>query len=224
MSAAAGGDPLASSPESSPEPFPESASSAAGTTDSSPSTAPPGPAGSRDASADSREVSGGDPRSAERSTALASVPAYRERLTPGIGTWIVLIVFGALFGVVIVPLSYVASAIVGVVGIAAMIAVGVGSSPLLQVEGTRFSAGRASIDVSYLGEPETVEGQDWDTIMSTGFDPLAHHCTRGWVHGGIRTEVRDDEDPTTAWVISSRRPADLALALRAAQERARIAG
>ncbi|MGY5764398.1 DUF3093 domain-containing protein [Brachybacterium sp. DNPG3] len=192
MSAAAGDSPLTSSPA-------------------------PSPASSSGAGAASPE----EPAASSSSAApLADAPAYRERLTPGIGTWVVLIAFGALFGVVIVPLSTIASVIVGVVGIGAMIAVGIGASPLLLVEGTRLSAGRASIDVAYLGEPETVEGEDWDRTMSTGFDPLAHHCTRGWIHGGLRVEVQDEEDPTTAWVLSSRAPADLALALRAARQRA----
>ncbi|WP_217349644.1 DUF3093 family protein [Herbaspirillum sp. VT-16-41] len=60
--------------------------------------------------------------------------------------------------------------------------------------------------------PRIMAGQR-DGLQSGG----AHHCTRGWIHTGVRAEVLDDEDPTTAWIASSRRPEDLALALRAAQ-------
>src|SRR5690625_5941878 len=80
--------------------------------------------------------------------------------------------------------------------------------------------GRARIEVELLGDPTVLEGEDWATTMSTGFEPLAHHCTRGWIHSGIRADVLDEQDPTTAWLASSRRPQDLALALRSAQQSA----
>lgn len=129
-------------------------------------------------------------------------------------------VLGATFGVVLVPLSLWLALIVGLVAIAVACTIAYLSSPVLEVTPETYAMGRASIDVELLGEPEELTGEDWERTMHTGFEPLAHHCTRGWIHSGVRVEVLDTDDPVTAWVATSRRPEELALALRAAQRNA----
>lgn len=147
-------------------------------------------------------------------------PLFQERLLPGVGGWIVMVVVGLVFGVVLIPLSYVLAIVVGAVAVLLACTLAYVSSPVLRVTGTHFAMGQARIEVELLGEPTVLDGEDWGTTMGTGFEPLAHHCIRGWIHSGIRTEVLDEQDPTTAWVASSRRPQDLALALRTAQQTA----
>lgn len=127
-------------------------------------------------------------------------------------------VVGLIFGVVLIPLSYAMAIVVGIIGLITACALAYLTSPVLTVTDSHFTMGRARIETELLGEPTVVAGEDWQTTMGTGFEPLAHHCTRGWIHSGVRTEVRDDQDPITAWVCSSRRPEDLALALRTAQQ------
>src|SRR5699024_8394877 len=105
-------------------------------------------------------------------SAVSARPLFEERLLPGVGGWIVVVVaVAALLGC---TLAYV-------------------SSPVLRITGTHFSMGRARIEVELLGDPTVLEGEDWATTMSTGFEPLAHHCTRGWIHSGIRAEVLDEQ-------------------------------
>lgn len=156
-------------------------------------------------------------------SAVPARPLFQERLLPGVGGWIVVAVVGLTFGVVLIPLSYVLAIVVGAVAVLLACTLAYMSSPVLRVTGRHFSMGRARIEVELLGEPTTLDGDEWRTTMGTGFEPLAHHCIRGWIHSGIRTEVLDEQDPTTAWVASSRRPQDLALALRTAQQAARPA-
>ncbi|MGO1284560.1 MAG: DUF3093 family protein, partial [Brachybacterium sp.] len=67
-------------------------------------------------------------------------------------------------------------------------------------------------------EVTVLHGEEWARTVGQDFEPLAHHCVRGWTRSGLRVEVLDDADPTTAWVASSRRPDDLALALRTAKQ------
>ncbi len=142
---------------------------------------------------------------------------HRERLLPSVGTWVVLALLGAVLGVVLVPLSTTLALVVGLVGIAAMCVLGALMSPIVEVSGGRLIAGRAQIEVEVLEEPELLLGEDWTRVMGTGFEPLAHHCTRGWIRSGVRVPLDDDDDPTPAWVVSSRRPQDLVLALQVAR-------
>src|SRR5699024_5076995 len=73
------------------------------------------------------------------------------------------------------------------------------------------------IEVEMLGTPTVLRGEEWTRTIGQDFEPLAHHCVRGWTRSGLRVEVIDPEDPTTAWVASTRRPGGLALARRTAQ-------
>jgi hypothetical protein len=159
-----------------------------------------------------------DPHPETASSASPSLGAgYRERLTPSIGTWTVVGALGAILGILLMPLSVPLSLGVALVlAVLAVVLTGV-LSPVVRVDDGHLGLGRARIDVDLLGEPEVLSDEPWEISMSTGFEPLAYHLTRGWIHAGVRCEVRDEEDPTTAWVVSSRDPEGLALAIRAAQ-------
>ncbi|MGO1480042.1 MAG: DUF3093 domain-containing protein [Brachybacterium sp.] len=161
------------------------------------------------------------------STAPGSSPArepaqgtslFREHLFPGIGWWLVAVSVGAALGLVLVPLDLTVAIVVAVVCVIALVALVYQYSPLLEVKNGQFQLGRARIDVDLLGEVTVLHGEEWARTVGQDFEPLAHHCVRGWTRSGLRVEVLDDADPTTAWVASSRRPDDLALALRTAKQ------
>lgn len=162
-------------------------------------------------------------RSATPSSSSAAGTLFREHVLPGPTAWIVSVAIGAALGLVLVPLSTVAAIAISAVSIIAAIVVVIVWSPVLVVADGQFRMGRARIEVELLGEPEVLEGEDWQHTIGQGFEPLAYHCVRGWTRTGLRAEVLDEEDPTTAWIASTRRPQDLALALRAAQQKARPA-
>ncbi len=144
-------------------------------------------------------------------------PLFHERLLPGIGSWIIAVTLGGVLGLVLVPLNLTVAIVVAIVAILIALVLAVQYSPVLEVSGGQFRLGRARIDVALLGEPAVLTGEDWKLVIGQEFEPLAHYCVRVWAPSGIRVEVLDDEDPTTAWIASSRRPEDLALALRTAQ-------
>lgn len=140
----------------------------------------------------------------------------RERLLPSVGVWVVAALTGGLFGLIIVPISLVAGIVVAIlmaIGACVLLAA---TSPVLEVREDLVRAGSARIEPELLGLPAVLEGEDWGEVMGTGFEPLAFHVTRGWIRRGVRVPVLDREDPTTAWVLSSRHPDRLAEALRAA--------
>ncbi|APX31643.1 hypothetical protein BH708_01715 [Brachybacterium sp. P6-10-X1] len=144
-------------------------------------------------------------------------PLFRERLLPSPGAWIVVVALGSIVGLVMIPINLTLAIVVAIVCVVIAIVLAVLYSPVLEVAGGRFRLGRAQIEVSLLGEPEVLTGEDWQRTIGQDFEPLAHHCVRGWAHSGIRVEVLDAADPTSAWVATTRRPDDLALALRTAR-------
>lgn len=142
---------------------------------------------------------------------------FRERLVPSVPVYVVCAVIGGMFGLILVPISPLAGVITSILmAIAICVALAL-TSPVVEVRPDEVRCGPATITPDLLGAPEVLEGEDWARTMGTGFEPLAFHVTRGWVRRGVRAPVLDREDPTTAWVVSSRTPEELARALRAAR-------
>lgn len=164
-----------------------------------------------------------DPAAADRPVPAPSAeqPLFREHLLPGVGGWLIAALISLALGLVVFPLSVTAAIVVAAVAMIVSLVVLFQYSPVLEVAGGRFRLGRARIGVEQLGEPTALHGEDWSRAIGQDFEPLAHHCVRGWTRAGIRVEVLDEEDPVTAWVASTRRPDDLVLALRTAQQQDR---
>lgn len=161
------------------------------------------------------------PRPASATSAVGAspdAPLFHERVLPGPGAWLICGAVGGALGLILVPLNLVAAVVVTVVAIAVLVVTVVMYSPVIEVAGGRYRLGRALIEVELLGDPVPMKGEDWAKMIGQDFEPLAHHCVRGWTRTGLRVEIVDEDDPTTAWVASTRRPDDLALALRTAQK------
>ena len=54
-------------------------------------------------------------------------------------------------------------------------------------------------------------------LLGPAAHPYAFVVQRPWVSGAVQVHLDDPADPTPYWVVSSRRPADLAAALLAAR-------
>lgn len=142
-----------------------------------------------------------------------SRPLFHERLLPSPGWWLVFVVFGITFGVILVPLGPVWAISGAILGLAATLWAVWAGSPVISVAAGTLRAGRAQIPLDKLGQADLLDRAAWDEVMGAQHDPRAYHCTRGWVRQGIRVPVLDPADPTPAWVVSSRHPQELAAAL-----------
>src|SRR5690606_12342778 len=92
-------------------------------------------------------------------------------------------------------------------------------SPVVQVQGTTLSAGRARIDVRWLDAPQVFVGDEARHVRGAGLDARGWHLIRSGAGGIVRAANIDPADPASSWTISSRTPDRLAAALRHAQAR-----
>lgn len=118
-----------------------------------------------------------------------------------------------VFAPVDTTLALVVGAAVGVAVVALLIA----GSPVVEVHDGMLRAGRAHIRVDLLGEPTIFAGEPARQQRGGGLDPRSWHLIRGGIDGVVVIPVADPDDPTPAWVISSRTPDRLAAAVRRAQ-------
>ncbi|WP_265521391.1 DUF3093 domain-containing protein [Oerskovia flava] len=141
---------------------------------------------------------------------------HHERLLPGIGGWVAGLAFAAAVGVALWPADR--SIAVAVGGGAAVVALALlwWTSPVVTVVGDRFRAGRAEIPLDLLGEVRVLDAEGMRHALGPDLDARSYVCLRSWARTGISVTVTDPDDPTPCWVVSTRRPAELAAALGAA--------
>ncbi|WP_434448046.1 DUF3093 domain-containing protein [Lentzea sp. E54] len=84
----------------------------------------------------------------------------------------------------------------------------------VEVADGELRAGDAHIPLELLGEVEVIAPEEKRRAMGPQLDPAAYVVHRGWVKPLVRVRVNDPEDPTPYWIISTRRPAELAAAIK----------
>jgi len=141
-------------------------------------------------------------------------PAFRERLSPGPAAWCGAVGLGVIVGVTLWPLAHVVAAVVGVVTAVATLAALVATAPVIEVTDGRLRAGKAQIAVDLLGAVTTMDDAEaMRTALGPALDGRAFVCLRAWARTGVQVELKDPLDPTPYWLLSTRRPQELAAAL-----------
>jgi hypothetical protein len=84
----------------------------------------------------------------------------------------------------------------------------------IEVDGSEFRAGRAHIELKYLGEVAALSADQMRLIRGRDADPAAFLAIRFWQPRGIKIEICDPRDPTPYWLVSSKRAKELQEALQ----------
>jgi hypothetical protein len=142
---------------------------------------------------------------------------YRERLSPSLWALVSAALAGPMAALVFAPIDTTVALIIGAVVGVAVIALLVAGAPVIDVRNGVLRAGRAHIDVGFLGESVIATGEQARHARGPGLDPRSWHVIRGGIDGVVVTAVTDPDDPTPSWVMSSRTPDRLAAAIRVAQ-------
>lgn len=140
---------------------------------------------------------------------------YVERLTPAPWVWVAVLPIAATSGlVVLTAFGDRAALTVAVIAVAAAAWALLRSSAVVRIGDGRLVAGRAQIAVALLGGVRELDPAQMRALRGQRADARAYVCQRGWIATGFAVEIADPADPTPFWLISSRRPADAATALR----------
>jgi len=143
----------------------------------------------------------------------AAPHVFRERLWPGpLGIVLVLALAGT-FAIVFVPVDTVLALVVGSLVLLGAVLVVVLGTPRVAVERHELVAGSAHIPVRLLAAPRPLDRDQVRVAMGPGLDARAYVCLRAWVGSAVRVEVRDPQDPTPYWIVSTRHPDALVAAL-----------
>jgi len=144
-------------------------------------------------------------------------PTYRERLAPSLWMLVAAAVVAPMAALVFAPFDGTLALGAGVIVAAVLLALLIGLSPVVAVDGTTLRVGRAHINARWLGVPTALEGEEARLARTTHLDVRAWLLIRGGIEGLVIVPNTDPDDPATAWYVSSRTPERLAAAIEAAR-------
>ena len=142
--------------------------------------------------------------------------SYRERVWPA--PWIGLIAALAIPASLLTfaPINALVGAIVGSVLALGVIGIAMATAPTISVGDGMLRAGSAHVPLSLVESTSVARGDDARLARGQHLDARAFLVLRPDVASVLRVDLSDPDDPTPYWLLSTRRPEQLAAAIVAA--------
>lgn len=134
--------------------------------------------------------------------------------------WLLVPVGALMAGAATFPLGVTTAVITGVVVGAGVLLALAWAPPEIRVAAEGLYAGKAFLEAEHIGTVEPLEREATRAALGPELRADAWLLHRSWVHEAVRVEVNDEADTTPYWVVSTRRPVELADALVACREAA----
>ena len=138
------------------------------------------------------------------------MPEYREKLWPTPWIYIVTLLLVPASILVLAPVSLPAGIATGITLYLAAVGSLSLTAPVIEVSDGMLRAGRAAISLDQTGEAVPAFDAEARVERGTGLDARAFLVIRGWVQPVVRVPITDPADPAPYWLLSSRRPKELA--------------
>lgn len=83
----------------------------------------------------------------------------------------------------------------------------------IEVSGGELRVDDARLPVEFIADVVALDAEGKKEALGIGAHPLAFVIQRPWIGPAVQVLLNDPDDPTPYWVISTRRPVELATAL-----------
>lgn len=142
---------------------------------------------------------------------------YRERLTVPVLWWLLAVLlavsFLLAFGFYLGPVWGVGMA-VGTLAVAA--AIFAAAAIVITVDDRELRVGRSVVEHRYLGGCTDLDAEQTTRRAGVAADARAYLALRPYIPTAVEITLADPADPVPYWLVASRRPTELAAALRRA--------
>ena len=138
---------------------------------------------------------------------------FRERVLPTVTWFVAALLFIPAVILALAPINLGLGIVMSIVVYAGVVAFFIAKSPIVEVTATELRAGKGRIEREFLGQATAIPADETFAALHTELDARAWLCLRHWVRGLVRIELTDPNDPTPYWLVSTRRPEQLARAL-----------
>lgn len=143
----------------------------------------------------------------------AEQPLYSERVIPGIGLFIASFSLLPAIALVAEPFNLSIGVVLGSVAVGASWFSFIYWAPKIVVTATELRVGIAHIPRKLLGDVSIVEKDTIFQERGPNLDPMAFTSFQSSVKTAVKIRLADSRDPTPYWLISTRRPNELARVL-----------
>ena len=140
---------------------------------------------------------------------------YQERVRPNIGTFVAVCALLPAVALVSEPFDIRIGVVVGSLLVLAIWSGLFFLAPVIKVGKTTLTVGKASIPRTLLGKIDVIEKDQIFLERGPRLDPAAYKVFQGTVKTALKIAIKDSDDPTPYWMISTRKPAQLATVLKA---------
>lgn len=140
---------------------------------------------------------------------------YEERLSVPLRWWVqgTMLVASLWLAVVVALPAFAAWTVTAVaMGLLASGLLAYGAARVTVRDGV-LRAGRATIAAAHLGAAEPLDQESTRRVSGVDADARAYLLLRPYLKRAVRVEITDPADPTPYWLVSTRRPDELAAAL-----------
>ena len=156
-------------------------------------------------------------RARHRHRTTVWIVIYRERLTVPVVWWILGDLFAfSLFVAVGWYLGLGWGIAVGAACLAVLAGIFIAAAIGITVDDIWLRVGRAQIELSYLTGAVALDAAATARRAGPDADARAYLALRPYVRTAVEITISDSDDPTPYWLVSSRRPHELASALTTA--------
>ncbi|WP_243640393.1 DUF3093 domain-containing protein [Nocardioides jejuensis] len=140
---------------------------------------------------------------------------YAERLFVPLRWWVQATMLVATFWLALVVAVPPVAAFSIIAVIAALVAAGFLRYGAIRVQVTdgELRAGRAHLPLGYVGTVTPLDKEQTRLLAGRDANARAYLAMRPYVKRSVRIDVNDPQDPTPYWLVSTRRPKQLAAAL-----------
>jgi hypothetical protein len=147
------------------------------------------------------------------------VDSYTERLLPSWWLTLVLGLFLPAGFIIFLPLDPFVGLTAGALMWAGAWSVLAVFSPTVSATPEGFRAGAARVEWSHVSHVDVVSKDEARRAKGVNLDARAWLVIRPWVKPAVRVHIKDDNDPTPYWLVSSTQPEVLAMVCRHHLER-----
>ena len=140
---------------------------------------------------------------------------YKERVTPNLGTFAAFAILIPAVALISEPFDFRIGLVIGPALVLAIWAALFFFAPVISVGKQFLSVGRATIPRNLLGKITEIPKDQIFHERGPGLNPASYKVFQGTVKTAIKIAIKDPEDPTPYWIISTRKPTQLATVLRA---------
>ena len=108
------------------------------------------------------------------------------------------------------PLGSTPALVVTVISIFGFYYLSLKMQTIVKIENKVLYANEAKIDLKFIKNVKSLNKDEFKKLNGIAADPAAFLATNFWTNTGVKVELKDKNDPTPYWLISSKRASELA--------------